>query len=588
MGRRPSGDEAGDAAADATGRIRASQELEQRVTRRTRELEALFSLSQAITRRLVPEAVLQLVADGARQVTGAARGLVFLKEDEELELTVTSGEPRPGSRLDELVRGFRMPLSGSLSGRAIATGQALCTDDASHDERANQALVENTGIQSILVAPLLVDGQSLGVVLVADKPEPFGDEDKRLLMMLASGAAVSLENARLYQEELERRHEAEQRRRVAEGLREMLTLLNSERPLTEVLEAILGQAAALLDTDTVAVFRLNETAALLTILTARGLPEAYVRTMAVPVGAGAVGIAVREGKPVVISESPALSPEVPEMPDEVLPHIRWLNENFRALLAVPLLMKDKVFGAIALYYSEARDFSQEDLDLAESFGDHVALALDNADLRRRAELSAAEAERSRLARELHDAVTQTLFSAGLIAEVLPRLWERDPQQLAPRLEELRRLTRGALAEMRGLLLELRPSALEDTGLTELLSQLAEAVQSRSHVPVTVSLSDPGPLPAEVKVALYRIAQEALNNVTKHAEASEVTLELARADDLVVLAVRDDGRGFDPASAPTDRLGLGIMHERADSIGAKLEVTSVPDRGTEISVFWKGN
>ena len=276
------------------------------------------------------------------------------------------------------------------------------------------------------------------------------------------------------------------------------------------------------------------------------------------------------------------------MPEEILPHIRWLNQNFSALLAVPLLMKEKVFGAIALYYGESREFSQEELDLAASFGDHVALALENADLRRRAELSAVEAERSRLARELHDAVTQTLFSAGLIAEVLPRLSERDPQQLPQRLEELRRLTRGALAEMRSLLLELRPDALADTSLIELLGQLSEAVQGRAHLPVEVMLSDPGELPPEVKVALYRIAQEALTNVTKHANATRVTLELCQQGDEVMLAVRDDGRGFNPVSAPPDRLGLGIMRERAESIGARLEVASGSEEGTSISVSWKAS
>ncbi len=574
------------AASDATARIRAYRELEERVGRRTHELETLFELSQAIIRPLDPEAVLQLVADGARQVTGAARGFVFLKEGEDLELAVASGDPRPGSRPDELARGFRMPLSGSLSGRAIAGGEALCTEDAGHDPRANQALVQSTGIQSILVAPLQADGQSLGVVLVADKPEPFGEDDKRLLMMLASGAAVGLENARLYQEELERRREAEQRRRVAEGLREMVTLLNSERPLGEVLENIVEQAARLLDTETVAVYRLNEPDGLLTILTARGLPESYVRTMAVPLGAGAVGIAAQERRPVLISGSGVVSPEVPEMPEEILPQIRWLNQNFCALLAVPLLMKEKVFGAIALYYPEAREFSQEELDLADSFGAHVAVALENADLRRRAELSAVEAERSRLARELHDAVTQTLFSAGLIAEVLPRLSERDPQQLPQRLEELRRLTRGALAEMRSLLLELRPDTLADANLIELLGQLSEAVQGRAHLAVEVLLSDPGELPSEVKLALYRIAQEALNNVTKHANATRVTLELSRQGHEVVLALRDDGRGFDPAVTTPDSLGLGIMRDRAESVGARLEVTSGSNEGTSISVFWK--
>ena len=189
---------------------------------------------------------------------------------------------------------------------------------------------------------------------------------------------------------------------------------------------------------------------------------------------------------------------------------------------------------------------------------------------------AASQERSRLARDLHDAVTQTLFSASLIAEVLPGLWENDPAEGRLLLGELRQLTRGALAEMRTLLLELRPAALVEANLGDLLRQLAESVSGRSGIPVAVSLEGcPVPdLPAEVHVALYRIAQEALNNVVKHAQAHrvEITLRCSREHEgakpgvsvRVELRISDDGRGFDPATVSPDHLGLGIIRERASN------------------------
>jgi signal transduction histidine kinase len=198
------------------------------------------------------------------------------------------------------------------------------------------------------------------------------------------------------------------------------------------------------------------------------------------------------------------------------------------------------------------------------------------------------AERNRLARDLHDAVTQTLFSSSIIAEVLPRIWDRDPEEARRRLEELRELTRGALAEMRTLLLELRPSALVEARLADLLRQLAESITGRARVPVALEVEGECQLDAEVKVALYRIAQEALNNVAKHAGASAASMRLSCQPGQVELFVRDDGQGFDPASLPPNSLGLGIMRERAEAIGAALTIESRPGSGTQIEVLWRNS
>jgi signal transduction histidine kinase len=205
---------------------------------------------------------------------------------------------------------------------------------------------------------------------------------------------------------------------------------------------------------------------------------------------------------------------------------------------------------------------------------------------------AVAAERSRLARELHDAVTQTLFSASLIAETLPRSWERDRDRGRRLLRELQQLSRGALAEMRTLLLELRPAALVEASLGDLLHQLAEAATGQGGLPVVVTVEGECHLPPDVHVALYRIAQEALNNAVKHARAEQVTVHLRcipspaiEGNERIELCVRDDGRGFDSGQTLPDRLGLGIMHERAQAIGAEWTVETKPGRGTEVRVIW---
>lgn len=199
--------------------------------------------------------------------------------------------------------------------------------------------------------------------------------------------------------------------------------------------------------------------------------------------------------------------------------------------------------------------------------------------------TAAADERSRLARDLHDAVTQTLFSASLIAEVLPRLWERNQDEGRRRIEELRQLTRGALAEMRTLLIELRPGALTETDLGTLLRQLTEAVSSRTRLAVNLAVDCEQALPPDVQVALYRIAQEALNNVTKHSGASQVTVSLRCRGDGVELYVRDNGRGFDPSGVSPEHLGLGIMGERAKAVSAAVTIESQPKRGAQVTVVW---
>jgi len=257
-----------------------------------------------------------------------------------------------------------------------------------------------------------------------------------------------------------------------------------------------------------------------------------------------------------------------------------------ALLAVPLRVKGIIIGVLDMV-NKPSGFTQEDVRISSLFADQAAVAIENARLYQQAQELAAVQERQRLARDLHDAVTQTLFSASLIAEVLPRLWERDLEEGQRRLMELRELTRGALAEMRTLLLELRPAALADAVLGDLLRQLGESITGRARIPVAVEVEGECVLEPEVKIALYRIAQEALNNIAKHAGASQALVNLRCQPGWVLMRVSDDGIGFDPQSIPPESLGLGIMRERVKAIGAALDIESEVDHGTQVVVVWRG-
>lgn len=264
-----------------------------------------------------------------------------------------------------------------------------------------------------------------------------------------------------------------------------------------------------------------------------------------------------------------------------------LLEGMQSWMWVPLAVKNRIIGGVGVAHEKRNYFTSHHADLALSVANQAAITMINAELYGNAQALAVLEERQRLARNLHDAVNQSLFSAGLIAEVLPRLWDRDQELARQSLEDLRRLTRGAMAEMRALLAELRPSTLTDAELGDLVRLLGNAFTGRTNIPNKVNVVGQGILPAEVQVAIYRICQEALNNVAKHAGASLVEIVLKHeGDNAIELNIRDDGRGFVTSElTPSGHYGMDMMRERAEAVNALLSITSQAGHGTELTIRW---
>lgn len=369
--------------------------------------------------------------------------------------------------------------------------------------------------------------------------------------------------------------------------------LHRHLELDQVLQALVDVAVDILETDKSAVFLRDEAQSGYAIKIARGVSPETIAQLSIPRGGGVIDDVIRRDEPVLVSDTHT-NPRHPSERAEVLAALD--AEGIRSFMHLPLKVNGQVFGVFSVAFTEPHVFSDEEQRLYLALAQRAALAIENAQLYKRSQEAATLEERSRLARELHDAVTQTLFSASLIADVLPDLWERDPEEGKRHLKELRQLSRGALAEMRALLLELRPKALLEANLRDLLRQLGEAAAGRTGVPVSVTVEGSCLPPSDVQVGLYRIAQEALNNVVKHADANQVNvcLRYERLPGTVdegcsslTLVVSDDGHGFDPKEIPPDHLGLGIMRERARAIGGELTVESQPGHGTHVRVSWKG-
>ncbi|MEP7133856.1 MAG: PAS domain S-box protein [Chloroflexota bacterium] len=266
-------------------------------------------------------------------------------------------------------------------------------------------------------------------------------------------------------------------------------------------------------------------------------------------------------------------------------HTDTLLTGVQAWMWVPVAVKDRVIGSVGLAHSELNYFTAHHANLALTVANQAAIAMVNTELYEHAQALAVLQERQRLAQNLHDAVNQSLFSAGLIADVLPRLWDRDQAEARKSLDDLRRLTRAAQAEMRALLAELRPSSITDTDLGDLLHLLGNALSGRINIPVVVKVANEITLPPEAQVAFYRVCQEALSNVAKHSKAKQVDIDVKYEDADLVMHIRDNGRGFDSDETFTGHYGLGIMHERAEEVDALLSITSRIGHGTELVMRW---
>lgn len=406
------------------------------------------------------------------------------------------------------------------------------------------------------------------------------------------------ENIRPCQNALERQV------RIAQSLQETLAVINSNQELDQVLNFIVNQAHHILKADASAIYTYQESNEKLHIEASKGLSLEYIEEAVIPLGIGATGLATISKEPVAIVEVVNFVNYANITLDEhTKPLVKKLAENFQSLLSIPLIFSNgSVYGTLNLYYRLITKFSEEDISLVKAYANQTILAIENTRLRATAKRSAASEERNRLARELHDTVSQTLFSMSLITGVLPDLWNSDQDLGKKALEELNQLSKGAMVEMRSLLFELRPNTLLSVELEALIQQLVDAF--KAHIRMTIDYeiqSIKCNVPADVKFTFYRVVQESLRNIVKHGRASKVKITLNSSvnkknptkriidcespDTQISVVIEDDGVGFYPGNLTGEHYGLQIMHDRANEIGAILNIESEPGHGTRVSLVW---
>jgi signal transduction histidine kinase len=533
-------------------------------------LRAVVDAAIAVTSELSIEAVLQRIVEAAARLTGAkyaALGVID-QSGTGLENFVTTG-------LDEetIERIGDLPRGRGILGVLITDAQPLRLSDIGADPRSVGFPPHHPPMESFLGVPVLLRGVAYGNLYLTEKAggDEFTDEDQELVQLLAAQAAVAIENARLYES-------ATRWGEQLESLSEVGNALATEIELPRLLELIVTRLRGLIDARLVYIAMPKPDGETVLETVAGEDAESYVGMKLDPTRSKSARVLERGRSERV--DSLIDDPEVDQQAARSM--------AARAGLFVPLIVRDRAIGVIVAQDKQQLDprFTDEDVRIAEAFAERAAVAIDLServatDALRRV-VAGQELERQRLARELHDETGQALTSILLGLKNMEEAKSDDDVRRS--VLELRELVVSTLHDVRRLAVELRPKALDDFGLVPALARLAETFAEQTNVDVQVeaALGD-SRLPGEAETALYRIVQEALTNVIKHANARMVSVVLTRKGEAVVVVIEDDGRGFDPKTDHVEGLGLLGMRERIALVGGRLSVESAPDRGTTLAV-----
>jgi signal transduction histidine kinase len=531
-------------------------------------LRALLDAGLAITSELSLDSLLQRLVEVAASLTGARYAALGVIDPSgtHLERFLTTGiDAETHAAIGDLPRGR------GILGLLIREAKPLRLHDLMQDSRAVGFPPHHPPMRRFLGVPILLRGVAYGNLYLTEKAGggDFTHEDEELLGLLAGQAAVAIENARLYEA-------ARRWSRQLESLNEVGNALANETDLDRLLGLIARRLRELLDARIVLV----------------QLPSGdELRVAAADGGAADQLLGVKMSR-TASKSGRVLDRRRSERSDSVLDDPEVSREVSRRLgartgLWVPLVVHDRAIGVIAAHDKRGPDprFTDDDLRLAETFGTRAALAVDLSErvagdaLRRVVE--AQELERRRLARELHDETGQALTSILLGLKSVEDTLE--PGESHDAVAELRALVVSTLQDVRRLAVELRPKALDDFGLVPALERLTASFAEQTGIAVDFEPAIPDErLPAETETALYRIVQESLTNVLKHARARNVTVLLARRADSLKAVVEDDGEGFEPGETRDGGVGLIGMQERLALLGGKLEIESSRAGGTTVA------
>lgn len=509
--------------------------------------------------------VLERVAKMLSKAAGVPHTAIYLlnAENGRLERRTDTKSLNRAQRV--LVQDWKLdPGQIPLIREALDRKEPMVSQDARSDPRARPDLFPPLDLRSILAVPIRVGDQVLGVAIIYSLKEPhsFTEEEVDLANGIANSVALTIENARLYEEASQRLAETQALQRITSGLLQ-------KAKLEEILDIVCHEALKLTGATGSAVLLLENDQWLRVTNLAGETSSVPAR---IPIQVPLAGFDIYKGEPVLVNDPAGLQQGF------------FRDLELQSLLVAPLRVDSSVIGAIAAG-NKPEGFTQNDIRIISLFADQAAIVIEHTQLHQREEQNVVNEERGRLARELHDSVSQALFSANLYAEAARMALSSERKEVAlENLEKLRGMTREAILEMRLLIFELHPVVLEKEGLIAALQARLAAVEGRAGLETEIRVEGEESLPISISQELYRIAQESLNNIVKHARAHQITLHLKFDDRSISMEIHDDGIGFDPKAArQSGGMGLRGIQERVHRVGGKLRIKSSPQGGTILRV-----
>lgn len=566
---------------------------ERRLAERTRELATLLAVSQSVASTLELAPLLELILDHLKVVADYAGASVCTIEGDALRILASRGATRADREVEAV--GLRLPLSrgGALWG-TIDHREAAVIADVRSDEPLARAYRDWLGaefaapafrnVRAWLGVPLTVEGRVIGLISLSSRePGCYAPHQVHLATAIASQAALAIEKARLYRQ-------AQEEARKTGALARIASSVALAGPLDAILRGLAQSVVEATGAEASAVVLTEGEPPRPRYAGAYGLPDEYGPAMAEAVRRGGPVfslVALEQGQPLVLRDVwPALLAR-----PELAPIHRFYREvAWDTIVSTPLLARGRRLGTLTCYYRSDRQPDNDAIAFQGAIADQAAVAVENARLFAEAQERAVLEERTRLAHDLHDSATQTVFSVGMLARAALAQHVQGSPQLGATLERVAGLAQDALLEMRALLFELRPETLAEQGLDAALARLVELFRPRTSMSLRYAGAASPRLAIATELAIFRIAQEALGNAVKHAEATAAEVRLRVEPGALRVTVQDDGRGFDTtapveASADGQRGGQGLrsMRERAAAAGLQLQIVSAPGEGTTVSI-----
>ncbi len=551
------------------------KKLRQKAVLRLRTLNAIAS---TLTGSLELEQILDDALAQVLKAMGAEVGLIFFRDEPGQELILAAHRGIGGLAIENKRR--LRPGEGFCE-QVAQSGELMVVQGVCPTPCPAGSVMQEEGLHAQIIIPLKSKGEVQGVLTMACRaPRQFLPDELELVTAIGNEIGVAIENARLHQD-IARQLQVEHR------LNQVAEQITSELELNSILPKVLQIAQELVGADGGLIALLDREKNCINFPYLRNLPP-ELSEIRVSGSEGLSGQVIGSGHPIAIENYQTYPAAIPA----------FAKAGITSIVGVPVVSGDQLFGVLHLAsLNEAKSFSRRDIALLAGIGRQAGIAIENARLYEnlrfyvRQITRAQENERKRIARELHDDTIQALIGISRRLEALVTFDDSAhlSRAASQRIEELQELMDEAIRGVRRFSQDLRPSILDDLGLLPALEGLTTSLTERDGVLVELRvIGEKRRLAPEAELTLFRIAQEALSNVRKHAQATQAAMTVQFADNAVQITVQDNGCGFVPPTlagdlAATGKLGLMGMHERARLLGGALSVTSEPGQGTCVTV-----